>query len=355
MAEAPCSPSPSCQQLPSPPSPDALPTNVKQAYRTFAAVPGPHPPDTPAQAPTPGPAASPEQLSFRERQKYFELEVRLPQAEGPPKRVSLVGADDLRKMQEEEARKLQQKRAQMMREAEGTGPPLDLDGEPPDEPEELPPPTGPTTGLGPSSPLPPGGSAPVRTAKAERRHQERLRVQSPELPAPDRALSPAERRALEAEKRALWRAARMKSLEQDALRAQMVLSKSQEGRGRRGPLERLAEAPSPAPTPSPTPLEDLGPQTSTSPGRLALSGRKFDYRVFAALPSSRPVYDLQSPDFAEELRSLEPSPGPGLQEEDGEVAVVLLGRPSPGPEEVTLCSSRRPIRPGRRGLGPVPS
>ncbi|XP_026919480.1 protein scribble homolog isoform X3 [Acinonyx jubatus] len=356
MAEAPCSPSPSCQQLPSPPSPDALPTNVKQAYRTFAAVPGPHPPqDTPAQSPTPGPAASPEQLSFRERQKYFELEVRLPQAEGPPKRVSLVGADDLRKMQEEEARKLQQKRAQMMREAEGTGPPLDLDGEPPDEPEELPLPTGPTTGLGPSSPLPPGGSAPVRTAKAERRHQERLRVQSPELPAPDRALSPAERRALEAEKRALWRAARMKSLEQDALRAQMVLSKSQEGRGRRGPLERLAEAPSPAPTPSPTPLEDLGPQTSTSPGRLALSGRKFDYRVFAALPSSRPVYDLQSPDFAEELRSLEPSPGPGLQEEDGEVAVVLLGRPSPGPEEVTLCSSRRPIRPGRRGLGPVPS
>lgn len=48
---------------------------------------------------------------------------------------------------------------------------------------------------------------------------------------------------------------RMKSLEQDALRAQMVLSKSQEGRSKRGPLERLAEAPSPAPTPSPTPLE----------------------------------------------------------------------------------------------------
>lgn len=60
----------------------------------------------------------------------------------------------------------------------------------------------------PSSPPPLGGSAPVRTAKAERRHQERLRMQSPELPAPERALSPAERRALEAEKRALWRAAR---------------------------------------------------------------------------------------------------------------------------------------------------
>ncbi|XP_032616566.1 protein scribble homolog isoform X5 [Hylobates moloch] len=351
---------------PSPPSPDELPTNVKQAYRAFAAVPTSHPPeDAPAQPPTPGPAASPEQLSFRERQKYFELEVRVPQAEGPPKRVSLVGADDLRKMQEEEARKLQQKRAQMLREVAEAGAEarLALDGETLGEEEqedEEPPWAGPspTSRQSPASPPPLGGGAPVRTAKAERRHQERLRVQSPEPPAPERALSPAERRALEAEKRALWRAARMKSLEQDALRAQMVLSRSQEGRGTRGPLERLAEAPSPAPTPSPTPVEDLGPQTSTSPGRLPLSGKKFDYRAFAALPSSRPVYDIQSPDFAEELRSLEPSPSPGPQEEDGEVALVLLGRPSPsavGPEDVALCSSRRPVRPGRRGLGPVPS
>uniref|UniRef100_A0AC11BG85 Scribble planar cell polarity protein n=1 Tax=Ovis aries TaxID=9940 RepID=A0AC11BG85_SHEEP len=335
MAEAPCSPG--HQQPPSPPSPAELPANVKQAYRTFAAVPGLHPPlDTPAQPPTPGPTASPEQLSFRERQKYFELEVRVPQAEGPPKRVSLVGADDLRKMQEEEARKLQQKRAQMLREVVADTERPEADAPEDEEPEEEPPwaGQGPTAeGLGPASPPPQGGSAPVRTAKAERRHQERLRMQSPELPAPERALSPAERRALEAEKRALWRAARMKSLEQDALRAQMVLSKSQEGRSKRGPLERLAEAPSPAPTPSPTPLEDLGPQTGTSPGRL-------------------------SPDFAEELRSLEPRPSPGLPEEDGEVAMVLLGRPSPGsagPEEVALCSSRRAMRPGRRGLGPVPS
>ncbi|XP_060978998.1 protein scribble homolog isoform X5 [Dama dama] len=335
MAEVPCSPG--HQQPPSPPSPAELPANVKQAYRTFAAVPGLHPPlDTPAQPPMPGPTASPEQLSFRERQKYFELEMRVPQAEGPPKRVSLVGADDLRKMQEEEARKLQQKRAQMLREAAADTVRPEADAPEDEEPEEEPPWAGQgpaAEGLGPASPPPQGGGAPVRTAKAERRHQERLRVQSPELPAPERALSPAERRALEAEKRALWRAARMKSLEQDALRAQMVLSKSQEGRSKRGPLERLAEAPSPAPTPSPTPLEDLGPQTGTSPGRL-------------------------SPDFTEELRSLEPPPSPGLPEEDGEVAMVLLGRPSPGsagPEEVALCSSRRAMRPGRRGLGPVPS
>lgn len=51
--------------------------------------------------------------------------------------------------------------------------------------------------------------APVRTAKAERRHQERLRMQSPELlSGQEKELSPAERRALEAEKRAMWRAAR---------------------------------------------------------------------------------------------------------------------------------------------------
>ncbi|KAL1767595.1 scribble-like isoform X3 [Sigmodon hispidus] len=335
MTEAPCSPG--SQQLP---SPDELPANVKQAYRAFAAVPTVHPPeDNATQPPTPGPAASPEQLSFRERQKYFELEVRVPQAEGPPKRVSLVGADDLRKMQEEEARKLQQKRAQMLQEeAVTSGPDMGLgsDRESPDDQQETEQPwavPGHAGGSSPSSPPPLGGNAPVRTAKAERRHQERLRMQSPELPAPERALSPAERRALEAEKRALWRAARMKSLEQDALRAQMVLSKSQEGRGKRGPLERLAEAPSPAPTPSPTPLEDLSLQSSNSPGRL-------------------------SPDFMEELRTLEPSPSPGPQEEDGEVALVLLGRPSPGaagPEDMTLCSSRRAMRPGRRGLGPVPS
>lgn len=98
-----------------------------------------------------------------------------------------------------------------------------------------------------------------------------------------------------------------------------------------GPLERLAAAPSPAPTPSPSPLEDRGLQPRTSPGRL-------------------------SPDLAEEPRSLEPSPSPGLPEEHGEVAMALPGRPCPGavgPEELALRSSRRAGRPGRRGLGPA--
>ncbi|XP_078009984.1 protein scribble homolog isoform X14 [Phascolarctos cinereus] len=345
---------------------------------------------------SPGSAASPEQLSFRERQKYFELEVRPPQADGPPKRVSLVGEDDLKKMKEEEARKLQQKRALLLQEEEeeeaeevvATAPaPAQVEGleslgeqkrclpqtEPPNSQrnsleegsQQEPRPNCPAR----LSPMSLGGGelgAPVRTAKAERRQQERLRMQSPELlSGPERELSPAERRALEAEKRALWRAARMKSLEQDALRAQMVIAKSQEGRGKRSPLGQLTEAPSPAPTPSPTPLEggrggegDLSPRIVTSPGRLSLSEKKFDYREFAALPSSRPVYDIQSPDLPEDLKYLEDSLSPGLQEEDGEVEQVLLGPPGPNPtalEEVTLCSTRRKLRHERRGLDPVPS
>ncbi|XP_038652423.1 protein scribble homolog [Scyliorhinus canicula] len=69
------------------------------------------------------------------------------------------------------------------------------------------------TGLSPAFP---DRAAPIRTAKAERRYQERLRVQSPDLPiGRDKELSPAERRALEAEKRAMWRAARNQALEDD--------------------------------------------------------------------------------------------------------------------------------------------
>ncbi|PIO36445.1 hypothetical protein AB205_0167350 [Aquarana catesbeiana] len=61
----------------------------------------------------------------------------------------------------------------------------------------------------------------------------------------------------------------MKSLEQDALKAQVVIARSKENR-KRGTLDQLVESPSPAPTPSPTPLEDYSPRLLTSPGRLYL-------------------------------------------------------------------------------------
>ncbi|XP_073399384.1 protein scribble homolog isoform X9 [Dendrobates tinctorius] len=362
---------------PSSPS-DGLHASARHVYKTLAAIPSAHPgaeqqdpssprtPDRPCL--TPEGLDSPEQRSFRERQKYFEMDVKQQPSDRPPKRVSLVGEDDLRKMKEEEARKIQMKREQLLREEE--------EGTAGDSSPRTVGPSTPTsvfiegveykvervdhgslsslTGFSPSesqrnsledafrveqrpssmsglNPIYPGGTdgaAPVRTAKAERRLQERLRVQSPELTEQEMQLSPAERRALQAEKRAMWRAAssledsirqyeqslakklylsrqqrprtpedgsRMKSLEQDALKAQVVIARSKEGR-KRSTLEQLAESPSPAPTPSPTPLEDYSPRLLTSPGRLSLSDKKFDYREFAAIPSSKPVYEIQSPD-----------------------------------------------------------
>ncbi|XP_065438411.1 protein scribble homolog isoform X16 [Chrysemys picta bellii] len=399
---------------PSPPSPEDVPVSVKQAYKTFAAVPlSQANKETHGQTSTEKPKASPEMLSsgglhspeqrsFRERQKYFEIEVKQQQVEKPPKRVSLVGEDDLKKMKEEEARKLQQKRALLLEEEEeeeeeDVGKQMPdmsmqssviiegveykikrLNGRSIQSPatrisetdehsssqrnsleEGFKPELRPNSMSG-LIPVYPGGGeagAPVRTAKAERRHQERLRMQSPEfLSTQEKELSPAERRALEAEKRAMWRAARsstledsikqyeqdlarklyqsrqrapapgarpaqvsspgqshvsrtpgsgsqsrMKSLEQDALKAQMVIAKSKEGK-KRSTLEQLAESPSPAPTPSPTLPEDCSPRNVTSPGRLSMSEKKFDYREFAAIPSSKPVYEIQSPEAVGNLR-----------------------------------------------------
>ncbi|XP_062590089.1 protein scribble homolog isoform X5 [Saccostrea cucullata] len=64
----------------------------------------------------------------------------------------------------------------------------------------------------------------VRTAKAEKRLQERL-IKEGLLEKP---LSPAEQRELEADKRAAWRQARMKSLEVDAMKAQAVIGLAKE-------------------------------------------------------------------------------------------------------------------------------
>nr|XP_038031188.1 protein scribble homolog isoform X38 [Anas platyrhynchos] len=439
---------------PSPPSPDEIPINVKQAYKTFAAVPLSHP-LLETQVPMPSGLHSPEQRSFRERQKYFEVEVKQQQMDKPPKRVSLVGEDDLKKMKEEEARKLQQKRTLLLEEEveedemikqvpemsmqssviiEGVEYKIErLNGrsiQPPgtrssevnennssqrNSLEEAMKPEQRTNSISGLSPLNLGAGdpvAPVRTAKAERRHQERLRMQSPELlSSQEKELSPAERRALEAEKRAMWRAARsstledsikqyeqdlarklyqsrqwapapgarpaqmsspvqshasripgsgsqsrMKSLEQDALKAQMVIAKSKEGK-KRSTLEQLAESPSPVPTPSPTPLEDCSPRNVTSPGRLSMSEKKFDYREFAAIPSSKPVYEIQSPDAADDLRYIDDRNNSVPQEQDGqpEEEETLLTHDSSTPtasalEEMALYSSKRKLRHSRRSL-----
>nr|XP_029133121.1 protein scribble homolog isoform X2 [Labrus bergylta] len=380
----------------------------RREYMSLAAVPRFSRPSMELQSPSPGGKSSPEQRSFRDRQKYFEIDVKQQTPEKPKPRVSLVGEDDLKKMREEEERKFEQRAreylmdedeedeeedlAKQMAQMKASGKVL-LDGveykvEPASTPSQhcstppiynVTPPSycgssGPSSvdGKGDSQrnsledsfrleqrpnsmagliPVYPGESAaPIRTAKAERRHQERLRMQSPELAvALDKDLSPAEKRALEAEKRAMWRAARMKSLEQDALKAQMVIAKSRDGK-KRGTLDQLTESPSPAPTPSPTPMDELSPRGLTSPGRLSLSSKKFDYRQFAAIPSSKPVYDIQSPDTVDDMQFIDDgssNPGPAASPES-EVPAPLPA--TSALEEMALYSNKRKLRQGRRSL-----
>ncbi|XP_074997033.1 protein scribble homolog isoform X37 [Calonectris borealis] len=287
------------QKPPSPPSPDEIPINVKQAYKTFAAVPLSHPlleiQELPGQTSTenpktalevatrsPGGLHSPEQRSFRERQKYFEIEVKQQQMDKPPKRVSLVGEDDLKKMKEEEARKLQQKRTLLLEEEA--------------EEDEM------------VKQVPEMSMQSSVIIEGVEYKIERLNGRSIQAPA-----------------------TRMKSLEQDALKAQMVIAKSKEGK-KRSTLEQLAESPSPVPTPSPTPLEDCSPRNVTSPGRL-------------------------SPDAADDLRYIDDRNNSVPQEQDGqpEEGEMLVTRDSSTPtssalEEMALYSSKRKLRHSRRSL-----
>ncbi|XP_069771264.1 protein scribble homolog isoform X10 [Narcine bancroftii] len=406
------------------------PTFPPDLHRNLRAKPA-------TEVPSPSAMESPEQQSFRDRQKYFEMEVRQP-ALDRPKRVSLVAEDDLRKMREEEERRMR------LHSADGTV----LEEEEEEEEgtadmsaqntvmiegveyriERL---GSPSSGCGAGAELrTPAGqglpreeqrpdsmtcwssvyperSAPIRTAKAERRYQERLRVQSPELElstAREKELSPAEKRALEASKRAMWRAARhqalqddlrhyeqdrarrlslsrqraslgsvpvssvllrplarpdlpasdlrMKSLEQDALKAQMVIARSKDTR-KRSPLDHLSESPSPAATPSPTPLDDHSPRSVTSPGRLSWSEKKFDYRQFAAIPSSKPVYEMQSPDLTDDgLNTADSSTAGNRLGDDG----LDSGERQPMPTLMALgtlgsCGHKRAVAPQPRSVG----
>ncbi|XP_041103565.1 protein scribble homolog isoform X4 [Polyodon spathula] len=415
-------------------------STLRREYLSLSAVPLVTRPSLDLEVASQSPSGldSPEQRSFRDRQKYFEIDVKQHLPDSKPKpRVSLVAEDDLKKMREEEVRRIEQRTRGLPVEEEEEEEEEDLDKqmaamkahgkvviegveykiERVDNRSANSPSTGESlvdgkresqrnsledgfrpeqtpnsmTGL---SPVYPGESgAPIRTAKAERRYQERMRMQSPELhSAQDKDLSPAEKRALEAEKRAMWRAARprgleddikqyeqdlakklyqsrqrasqahnmspdpaasehrMKSLEQDALKAQMVIAKSKEGK-KRNTLEQLAESPSPAPTPSPTQLEDYSPRSVTSPGRLSQTEKKFDYRQFAAIPSSKPVYDIQSPDLTDDIQYMDDTTNSAAHRGEEEEAEGYVSLPTTTAlEEMALYSNKRKLRHGRRSL-----
>ncbi|XP_066150639.1 protein lap4 isoform X2 [Euwallacea fornicatus] len=122
----------------------------------------------------------------------------------------------------------------------------------------------------------------IRTANAEKRFRNQQREEGLLTDEDEIGLSPAEDRARRAEKRAAWRAARLKSLEQDAIQAQMVIkSMTEMVGGQETPahssvaeaVDGMAELPGVHPDPktnsmpstSPPPQADLRPSSADFP------------------------------------------------------------------------------------------
>ncbi|XP_016840690.1 protein lap4 isoform X3 [Nasonia vitripennis] len=196
---------------------------VPETYRGFGTTRF-EPPSTPS--PTPAPA----KLSVSDRKRLFEnaMEEHLKPSPKPDKVFSFLSQDEVEKLKQEEEKKIatltrdELKSWAQMDENEG------LDDEEPIEEQDN---RRPNSRLSSRTGISTLQNVPsiVRTAKAERRLKERM-IQEGLLSDEDDEshLTPAEQRALRAEKRAAWRQARLKSLEQDALQAQLVIKKMSE-------------------------------------------------------------------------------------------------------------------------------
>ncbi|XP_016840695.1 protein lap4 isoform X9 [Nasonia vitripennis] len=202
---------------------DLKTTTIVMSKHTLAPQ-SPPPPSTPS--PTPAPA----KLSVSDRKRLFEnaMEEHLKPSPKPDKVFSFLSQDEVEKLKQEEEKKIatltrdELKSWAQMDENEG------LDDEEPIEEQDN---RRPNSRLSSRTGISTLQNVPsiVRTAKAERRLKERM-IQEGLLSDEDDEshLTPAEQRALRAEKRAAWRQARLKSLEQDALQAQLVIKKMSE-------------------------------------------------------------------------------------------------------------------------------
>ncbi|XP_057652657.1 protein lap4-like isoform X10 [Diorhabda carinulata] len=143
--------------------------------------------------------------SVSDRKKFFETAMEESQKPSKPEKVfSYLSADELEKLKAEEEKKIATLSSSDINSLH------ELDHSDGDSIESQRSRPSSTIGI-------------VRTAKAERRLRDRLREEGLLTDEDDPPLSPAEERAIKAEKRAAWRAARLKSLEQDAIQAQMVI------------------------------------------------------------------------------------------------------------------------------------
>ncbi|XP_076629824.1 scribble planar cell polarity protein isoform X2 [Colletes latitarsis] len=182
-------------------------------------------------SPTPSPTPPLVKMSVSDKKKLFEsaMEEHLKPSPKQEKVFSFLSQDEVEKMKQEEEKKIamltrdELKSWAQLDENEGLE---DLEETLEDQDNRRP-----NSRLSSRSSIPILQNLPssVRTAKAERRLKERL-VQEGIISDEDEEshLSPSEQRALRAEKRAAWRQARLKSLEQDALQAQIVIKKMSE-------------------------------------------------------------------------------------------------------------------------------
>ncbi|XP_054003546.1 protein lap4 isoform X2 [Hylaeus anthracinus] len=182
-------------------------------------------------SPTPSPTPPLVKMSVSDKKKLFEsaMEEHLKPSPKPEKVFSFLSQDEVEKMKQEEEKKI----ATLTRDELKSWAQLDENEGLEDMEETL----EDQDNRRPNSRLSSRSSilllqnlpSSVRTAKAERRLKERL-VQEGIISDEDEEshLSPAEQRVLRAEKRAAWRQARLKSLEQDALQAQIVIKKMSE-------------------------------------------------------------------------------------------------------------------------------
>nr|XP_027234677.1 protein scribble homolog [Penaeus vannamei] len=183
------------------------------------------------------PSEVPKKMTLKDRMKFFEDEIKKDKETAPKenKKFSFLSQDEVAKMKEDEDRRVASMTADQLANlsrlddveemaddlAHQFGVTSDYDHRKYNEHDII-------QGLkevGDDNALRPNSEVGViRTAKAERRAQAREGHHNNE----EDQLSPADKRRAEAEKRAAWRQARLKSLENDALQAQYVIEKYSE-------------------------------------------------------------------------------------------------------------------------------
>ncbi|XP_058792362.1 protein lap4 isoform X10 [Phymastichus coffea] len=204
---------------------EGLPDNAvaPTVYRQLARTVEREPPSTPSPTPVP------QKMSVSDRKRLFEnaMEEHLKPSPKPEKVFSFLSQDEIEKLKLEEEKKI----SMMKDDLKSWGQSDDNEGLDDDDPVEDQDSRRPNSRLSSRTGIPVLQNVPsvVRTAKAEKRLKERM-IQEGLLSDEDEEshLTPAEQRALRAEKRAAWRQARLKSLEQDALQAQLVIKKMSE-------------------------------------------------------------------------------------------------------------------------------